>query len=207
MGKIRIVEEFPSGVLLLEPKVYRDDRGYFFESFNQSDFDQFVPNVRFVQDNQSRSRRNVLRGLHCQIRQPQGKLVRVLSGAVFDVAVDLRRNSPQFGTWNGVQLFAETSRMIWIPPGFAHGFLVLSEFAEIHYKVTDYYAAEHERSILWCDSELGIEWPLTELPVLSAKDERGVRFCDAEIYHWLTPPLSTIAEVLRPSAQFKTALP
>jgi dTDP-4-dehydrorhamnose 3,5-epimerase len=190
---MRIVEEFSSGVLLLEPKVYRDDRGYFFESFNQADFDQLVPNVRFVQDNQSRSRRNVLRGLHYQTQQPQGKLVRVLAGEVFDVAVDLRRTSPQFGTWNGVRLSAETPRMLWIPAGFAHGFLVLSNFAEIHYKATDYYAAQHERTILWNDPELAIQWPLSESPVLSTKDERGVRFREAEVYQWITPPLTTFA--------------
>lgn len=205
---MRIVEEFPSGVLLLEPRVYRDERGYFFECFNQAEFEQLVPRVRFVQDNQSRSRRNVLRGLHYQIHQPQGKLIRVLSGEVFDVAVDLRRNSPCFGAWNSVRLSGETPRMVWIPPGFAHGFLVLSEFAEIHYKATDYYAAQHERTILWNDPELGIEWPLTHAPILSAKDERGERFCDAEVYHWLTPPLSTIAQVLADRcSNFKTALP
>jgi len=192
---MRIVEEFPSGVRLLEPKVYRDDRGYFFESFNQADFDQLIPKVRFVQDNQSRSRLNVLRGLHYQIQQPQGKLVRVLTGEVFDVAVDLRRNSPSFGTWNGVRLSGESPSMLWIPPGFAHGFLVLSEFAEIHYKTTDYYAAQHEQTILWNDPELCIEWPLTQAPVLSPKDQRGLRFRDAEVYHSLTPPLAP--EVLR----------
>lgn len=203
---MRIVEKFPSGVLLLEPKVYRDDRGYFFESFNQADFDQLVPNVRFVQDNQSRSRRHVLRGLHYQIQQPQGKLVRVLTGEVFDVAVDLRRDSPRFGTWNGVQLSADAPRVLWIPPGFAHGFLVLSEFAEIHYKATDFYAAQHERTILWNDPELGIEWPLSESPVLSPKDEHGRRFRDAEVYPWLTPPPHGVADALWPS-QCKTALP
>lgn len=180
---MRILEEFPSGVLLLEPRVYRDDRGYFFESFNQGEFDRLLPNVRFVQDNQSRSRRHVLRGLHYQICQPQGKLVRVIAGEVFDVAVDLRRNSPRFGTWNGVRLSAEVPQMLWIPPGFAHGFLVLSELAEIHYKATDYYAPQHERTILWNDPELGIDWPLTEVPVLSPRDESGLRFRDAEVYH------------------------
>ena len=203
---MRIVEEFSSGLLLLEIKVFRDDRGYFFESFNQAEFDQLIPRVRFVQDNQSRSIRHVVRGLHYQIRQPQGKLVRVLSGEVFDVAVDLRRNSPSFGTWNGVLLSSEMQRMLWIPPGFAHGFLVLSEFAEVHYKATDYYAAQYERTILWNDPDLGIAWPQVEAPVLSPKDERGARFRDAEAYHWLTPPLTTIAEVL-PRPQFKTASP
>ena len=192
---MRIVEEFPSGVILLEPEIYRDDRGYFFESFNQDQFDRVLPNVRFVQDNQSRSRRNVLRGLHYQVRQPQGKLVRVLAGEVFDVAVDLRRNSPWFGTWNGVRLSSQHARMIWIPPGFAHGFLVLSESAEVHYKATDYYAASHERTILWNDPELAIDWPALEPPILSPKDARGTRFRDAEAYHWLTPPLATISEI------------
>jgi dTDP-4-dehydrorhamnose 3,5-epimerase len=205
---MRIVEEFPSGVLLLEPRVYRDERGHFFESFNQAEFEQIVPRVRFVQDNQSRSCRNVLRGLHYQIRQPQGKLVRVLIGEVFDVAVDLRRNSPSFGKWNGVRLSSETPLTLWLPPGFAHGFLVLSDFAEIHYKATDYYAAEQERTILWNDPELGIEWPIVDAPILSAKDARGSSFRDAEVYHWLTPPLSTIGEVLTAhSTNFRTALP
>lgn len=205
---MRIVEEFPSGVLLLEPRVYRDDRGHFFESFNQAEFDQIVPRVRFVQDNQSRSCRNVLRGLHYQVRQPQGKLVRVLSGEVFDVAVDLRRNSPTFGKWNGVRLTSESPLTLWLPPGFAHGFLVLSDFAEIHYKATDYYAAEQERTILWNDPELGIRWPLADAPILSSKDARGLCFRDAEVYHWLTPPLSTLAEVVAThGTNFRTALP
>jgi dTDP-4-dehydrorhamnose 3,5-epimerase len=205
---MRIVEEFSSGVLLLEPRVYRDDRGHFFESFNQAEFDQIVPRIRFVQDNQSRSRRNVLRGLHYQIRQPQGKLVRVLSGEVFDVAVDLRRNSPTFGKWNGVRLSSETPLTVWIPPGFGHGFLALSDFAEVHYKATDYYAAEHERAIRWDDPDLGIAWPLAGAPILSPKDAGGSSFRDAEVYHWLTPPLSTIAEVLATeSTHFRTALP
>jgi dTDP-4-dehydrorhamnose 3,5-epimerase len=194
---MRIVEEFPSGVVLLEPEIYRDDRGYFFESFNQAEFDRVLPNVRFVQDNQSRSSRNVLRGLHYQVRQPQGKLVRVLSGEVFDVAVDLRRNSPWFGTWNGVRLSSEEARMIWIPSGFAHGFLVLSDFAEVHYKATDYYAAPHERTILWNDPELAIDWSTLEPPILSSKDACGASFHAAEVYHWLTPPLATISAVCR----------
>ena len=205
---MRIVEEFPSGVLLLEPRVYADERGCFFESFNQAEFERFVPHVRFVQDNQSRSRRNVLRGLHYQIRHPQGKLVRVLAGEIFDVAVDLRRNSPWFGKWDGVRLSSETPLTLWLPPGFAHGFLVLSDFAEIHYKATDYYAAEQERTILWNDPELGIEWPLAEPPILSAKDQHGTAFSEAEVYHWLTPPLTTIAEVLaNQNTNLRTALP
>ncbi len=205
---MRIVEEFPSGVLLVEPRVYRDGRGHFFESFNQAEFEQIVPRVRFVQDNQSHSCRNVLRGLHYQIQQPQGKLVRALSGEVFDVAVDLRRNSPWFGKWHGVRLSSQTPLTLWLPPGFAHGFLVLSDFAEIHYKATDYYAAEQERTILWNDPELGIEWPLAGTPILSAKDAHGSCFRDAEVYHWLTSPLTTIADVVATeSANFRTALP
>jgi dTDP-4-dehydrorhamnose 3,5-epimerase len=208
LGQVRIVEEFPSGVLLLEPKVYRDDRGHFFESFNQAEFEQIVPRVRFVQDNQSRSCRNVLRGLHYQIRQPQGKQVRVLSGEVFDVAVDLRRNSPTFGKWNGVRLTSDTPLTLWLPPGFAHGFQVLSGFAEIHYKATDYYAAEHERTILCSDPDIGIEWLLAGALILSAKDARGSGFGKVEVYHWLTPPLFTIAEVVpNDSTNFRTALP
>ncbi|MDT8068398.1 MAG: dTDP-4-dehydrorhamnose 3,5-epimerase [Terriglobia bacterium] len=194
---MQIVEEFPSGVLLLQLEVFRDDRGYFFESYNQAKFDRLVPNVRFVQDNQSRSRGNVLRGLHYQIRQPQGKLVRVLQGEIFDVAVDLRRVSPSFGSWNGVRLASEQAQMIWIPPGFAHGFLALSDSAEVQYKATDYYAAPHERTILWNDPDLAIGWPIEGSPVLSAKDERGIRLRDAEVYHWLTPPPTTISAVLR----------
>jgi dTDP-4-dehydrorhamnose 3,5-epimerase len=194
---MHIVEEFPSGVVLLEPEIYADERGYFFESFNQAGFEQLIPGYRFVQDNQSMSRGGVLRGLHYQIRQPQGKLIRVLHGEIFDVAVDLRRTSPWFATWNAVRLSSEHPRMIWIPPGFAHGFLVLSRQAEVHYKTTDYYSTRHERTILWNDVDLSIEWPIEEAPILSAKDSRGVPLREADAYTWLTPPLATISDICR----------
>ena len=169
-------------VLILEPKVFGDDRGFFFESFNeQSLFDQAGVKARFVQDNHSKSSKNVIRGLHYQIKQPQGKLVRVVVGEVFDVAVDLRRGSPNFGEWVGIYLSAENKRQLWVPPGFAHGFLVLSA-AEFLYKTTDYYAPEHERSLLWNDRDLGIDWPLESDPILSVKDQSGVRFKDAEVF-------------------------
>ena len=171
------------GVLLLEPRVFGDARGFFFESYNRRAFHKATGvDVEFVQDNHSRSSRNVLRGLHYQVRQAQGKLVRVTAGEVWDVAVDLRRGSPKFGQWAGFTLSAESRRMAWIPPGFAHGFLVMSDSAEVLYKATDYYAPEHERSIAWNDPDLAIEWPLTGAPVLSAKDAAGARFRDAEVY-------------------------
>jgi len=160
-------------VLLLEPKVHGDDRGFFMESFNARDFARATGlKVDFVQDNHSRSARGVLRGLHYQIRQPQGKLVRVVRGAVFDVAVDLRRGSPHFGRWAGVELSEHNRRQLWVPPGFAHGFLVLSESADFLYKTTDYYAPEFERGVRWDDPALAIAWPLAEhaAPLLSAKD-------------------------------------
>ncbi len=160
-------------VVLIEPKVFGDARGFFLESFNQRAFTEATgSDTPFVQDNHSRSSRGVLRGLHYQIQHPQGKLVRVVAGAVFDVAVDIRRSSPTFGRWVGVELSAENHRQLWVPPGFAHGFLVLSETADFLYKTTDYYAPEHERCIAWNDPQIGIEWPLQEgsVPVLSAKD-------------------------------------
>ena len=170
-------------VLILEPRVFGDARGFFFESFNRKVFAEATGYTgEFVQDNHSRSQRGVLRGLHYRIRQPQGKLVRVVQGAVFDVAVDARRRSPTFGRWVGVELSAENKRMAWIPPGFAHGFLVLSETAEFLYKTTDYWAPEHERSIAWDDPALGIEWPLAGEPQLSAKDKVGKRLADAEVF-------------------------
>lgn len=171
-------------VLILEPKVFGDARGFFFESFNQQAFDEACgAAVQFVQDNHSRSARNVLRGLHYQIRQPQGKLVRVVRGAVFDVAVDLRRNSATFGQWTGVELSEENQRQMWVPPGFAHGFLVLSESADFLYKTTDYYAPQHERCIAWNDPELAIDWPVVDrVPVLSAKDQQGVSLRAAEVF-------------------------
>jgi dTDP-4-dehydrorhamnose 3,5-epimerase len=170
-------------VLILEPQVFGDDRGFFFESFNARKFEQLTGvAVNFVQDNHSKSARDVLRGLHYQIRQPQGKLVRVASGAIFDVVVDLRKSSPFFGRWVGVELSAENRRQLWVPPGFAHGFVVTSETAECLYKTTDYWAPEHERSLLWNDPALGIDWPLTGSPMLSGKDSAGLLLADAESF-------------------------
>lgn len=170
-------------VILFEPKVFGDDRGFFFESFNQARFDAAVGySVNFVQDNHSRSARNVLRGLHYQIRQPQGKLVRVTQGEVFDVAVDLRRSSPTFGKWVGAILSAENKKQLWVPEGFGHGFVVLSESAEFLYKTTDFYAPEHERCIIWNDPDLGIEWPVEDEPILSGKDQQGVAFAKADVF-------------------------
>ena len=170
-------------VLLLEPKVYQDERGFFLESYNRRTFHEVAGvQVEFVQDNQSFSVRNVLRGLHYQIRQPQGKLVRVIAGEVFDVAVDLRAGSATFGKWVGMTLSAENSRQAWIPAGFAHGFVVLSETAEFLYKTTDYWAPEHERCIAWNDPAIGIDWPIDGPPLLSAKDQLGVSLADAEIF-------------------------
>lgn len=171
------------GVFLIEPRVYGDDRGFFYESFNHVKFEQAIGRqVSFVQDNHSRSARNVLRGLHYQIQQPQGKLVRVVHGEVFDVAVDLRRGSPTFGRWVGEILSGQNKRQLWVPEGFAHGFVVLSDSADFLYKTTAYYAPEHERCIIWDDVDLGIEWPLETPPVLSAKDAMGVRFTEAEVF-------------------------
>jgi dTDP-4-dehydrorhamnose 3,5-epimerase len=171
-------------VLLLEPRVFGDDRGFFFESFNAKTFAKLSGlEVSFVQDNHSRSAKNVLRGLHYQIRQPQGKLVRVVAGQVFDVAVDIRRASPTFGQWFGALLSAENKRQMWVPEGFAHGFLVLSDNAEFLYKTTDTWAAEHERCIAWNDPDLGITWPLDgATPLLSDKDRLGAAFASAEYF-------------------------
>ena len=167
-------------VILLEPKVFGDDRGFFFESFNQVKFEAAIGrHVTFVQDNHSRSVKNVLRGLHYQIQQPQGKLVRVVEGEVFDVAVDIRKSSPTFGRWVGEILSAENKRQMWVPEGFAHGFVVLSNTAECLYKTTDFYAPEHERCIVWNDPTIGIQWPLDE-PVLSVKDQQGKSLAKAE---------------------------
>lgn len=170
-------------VLILEPSCYGDARGFFFESFNARSFAALTGiRARFVQDNHSCSARHVLRGLHYQIRQPQGKLVRVVAGEVFDVAVDLRRNSPTFGRWAGVTLTAENKLQVWIPPGFAHGFLVLSESAEFLYKTTDYWAPQHERCIAWNDPDIAIDWPLSAAPTVSAKDARGAALRAAECF-------------------------
>ncbi|HEY0588167.1 MAG TPA: dTDP-4-dehydrorhamnose 3,5-epimerase [Pseudoduganella sp.] len=170
-------------VLILEPKVFGDDRGFFFESFNARQFEDATGLKRdFVQDNHSRSARNVLRGLHYQIQQPQGKLVRVVAGTVFDVAVDIRRSSPNFGKWVGVELSAENKRQLWIPEGFAHGFVVLSESAEFLYKTTDYYAPQFERSLRWDDPALAIKWPFEGAPSLSKKDEDAPALAAAELF-------------------------
>lgn len=177
-----IKTEIPD-VKIIEPKVFGDARGFFFESFNTRAFISATGlSLTFVQDNHSRSAKNVLRGLHYQIKQPQGKLVRVATGEVFDVAVDLRKNSPTFGKWTGTILSAENKRMLWVPEGFAHGFLVLSESADFLYKTTDYYAPEHERCVIWNDSTIGIQWPLAGAPVLAAKDIAGKRLQDAETF-------------------------
>jgi dTDP-4-dehydrorhamnose 3,5-epimerase len=168
-------------VLLVEPKVFGDARGFFMESYNKRVLAAHGITAEFVQDNHSRSAKGVLRGLHYQIQQPQGKLVRVTAGEVFDVAVDIRRGSPTFGKWVGFNLSAENNRIAWIPPGFAHGFLVLSEYADFLYKTTDYYAPEHERCIAWNDPDINIHWPLQGDPVLSKKDLAGSRFQNAEL--------------------------
>jgi dTDP-4-dehydrorhamnose 3,5-epimerase len=171
-------------VVLLEPKVFGDERGFFLESFNLGRFEAAVGEpATFVQDNHSRSARSVLRGLHYQIQHPQGKLVRVVRGKVFDVVVDIRRSSLTFGKWVGVELSEDNHRQLWVPPGFAHGFLVLSEFADFLYKTTDYYAPEHERCIAWNDPALGIEWPLNgTIPQLSSKDRAGLSLSVAEVF-------------------------
>ena len=171
-------------VLVIEPRVFGDARGFFFESFNQAAFNQATGlSENFVQDNHSRSARGVLRGLHYQIQQPQGKLVRVVRGAVFDVAVDIRRSSPTFGRWEGIELTEENHRQLWVPAGFAHGFVVLSEFADFLYKTTDYYQPAFERSIAWDDPTIGIQWPAMDVaPQLSAKDKTGVSLAQAETF-------------------------
>jgi dTDP-4-dehydrorhamnose 3,5-epimerase len=170
-------------VLVLEPKVFSDDRGYFYESYNARDFKKATGlNVEFVQDNHSMSEKGVLRGLHYQIQHPQGKLLRVLRGSVFDVAVDLRRSSPTFGSWVGELLSESNRRQLWIPPGFAHGFLALSDKAEVLYKITDYWHPEHERTLLWKDPDLGIGWPIDGEPRLAAKDAEGKRFREADVF-------------------------
>ncbi|MEB3337104.1 MAG: dTDP-4-dehydrorhamnose 3,5-epimerase [Leptolyngbyaceae bacterium] len=170
-------------VLIIEPTVFGDERGFFLESYNERAFaDKAGITAHFVQDNHSRSVQNVLRGLHYQIQQPQGKLVRAIAGAIFDVAVDLRKSSPTFGTWVSCILSAENKRQFWIPEGFAHGFLVLSETAEVLYKATNYYAPQHERCILWNDPDLAIDWSLETPPVLSAKDQAGQPFKTAEMF-------------------------
>ncbi|WP_250502569.1 dTDP-4-dehydrorhamnose 3,5-epimerase [Caballeronia sp. AZ7_KS35] len=170
-------------VKIIEPKVFGDARGFFYESFNAREFAEHVESgVEFVQDNHSRSAKGVLRGLHYQIQHPQGKLVRVVEGEVFDVAVDIRKSSPNFGKWVGVNLSAENNRQLWVPPGFAHGFVVLSESAQFLYKTTDYWYQAHERSIVWNDPEIGIEWPIDFEPMLAAKDAAGKRLSEADCF-------------------------
>jgi len=180
---MNVIKTQLDGLVVLEPTVHGDSRGFFFESYNQQVLAKVAGiTAPFVQDNHSRSARNVLRGLHYQIRQTQGKLVRVTAGKVFDVAVDIRRSSATFGRWLGVELSAENKRIVWVPPGFAHGFAVLSEYAEFLYKTTDYWASEHERTIAWDDPDLAIAWPINGEPILSAKDKAGARFREAEVF-------------------------
>lgn len=171
-----------SNVFVIEPDVYEDERGYFAETFNRREFEKAGLPTQFVQDNLSGSRHGVLRGLHYQIQQSQGKLVRVIRGEVFDVAVDLRKSSPQFGEWFGVVLSGDNRKSLWIPPGFAHGFLVLSAFADFAYKTTAFYAPQHERTILWNDPEIGIRWPSTSELIISSKDQGGLRLAEAQVY-------------------------
>jgi dTDP-4-dehydrorhamnose 3,5-epimerase len=180
---MRVVRTEISEVLLLEPKVFGDERGFFFEAYNRRAFRESTGlDMEFVQDNHSRSVKNVLRGLHYQIKHAQGKLVRVIAGEIWDVAVDLRRSSPTFGKWVGFALTAESKRTAWIPAGFAHGFLVVSDSADVLYKATDYYAPEHERTLLWNDPALGIQWPLRGEPVLAVKDRAGKLLSQAELF-------------------------
>jgi dTDP-4-dehydrorhamnose 3,5-epimerase len=180
---MQVVQTAIPDVFILEPKVFGDDRGFFFESFNQQTFENLTGvKANFVQDNHSKSAANVLRGLHYQIEQAQGKLVRVSSGEVFDVAVDIRRQSATFGKWVGVLLSAENKRQMWIPPGFAHGFVVLKDNTEFLYKTTDYYAPQYERCIRWDDPAIGIEWPVSQPPILSAKDQQGLLLSQAEVF-------------------------
>ena len=180
---MKIVQTEIPDVLIIEPQVFQDDRGFFYESYNKQAFLEKV-NVaeHFLQDNHSCSTKNVLRGLHYQIKQPQGKLVRIVVGEVFDVAVDLRASSKYFGQWISVHLNAKNKQQVWIPPGFAHGFLVLSEYAEVLYKTTDYYVPQYERSIIWNDLDLAIAWPIEVEPILSAKDRAGKRLKEAEVF-------------------------
>lgn len=181
--EMKVIQTKLPEVCIIEPQVFGDSRGFFYESFNARKFAELTGvQAEFVQDNHSKSGKNILRGLHYQIQQAQGKLVRVVSGEVFDVAVDIRKSSPNFGQWVGVNLSAENSRQLWVPPGFAHGFVVLSEQAEFLYKTTDYWAPEHERCLAWNDPEIGIDWPINEAPLLSAKDQLGKSLSEAEVF-------------------------
>lgn len=172
-----------SDVLIIEPRVFEDQRGFFYESYNEKAFrEKTGVDAQFVQDNHSRSAQNVLRGLHYQVQQPQGKLVRVVAGAIFDVVVDLRKSSPTYGQWVGTLISAENKQQLWVPVGFAHGFCVVSEFAEVLYKTTDYYAPQHERCVIWNDPDLAIAWLLEAAPIVSAKDQAGTPFKEAEMF-------------------------
>jgi dTDP-4-dehydrorhamnose 3,5-epimerase len=182
MDSIKKIPTSLPGVVILEPRVFGDERGFFLESYNERAFAELGIKEHFVQDNHSSSRRNVLRGLHYQIKQPQGKLVRAVEGEILDVAVDVRRSSPTFGRWEAVHLSGENKRMLWIPPGFAHGFRVISEKAQVLYKASDYYAPEYERTLPWDDPDLKIDWKLDADPIVSAKDQRGVALRDAETF-------------------------
>lgn len=180
---MNIIQTKVPDVLIIEPRVFEDDRGFFLESYNEKAFiEKTGVATHFVQDNHSRSVKNVLRGLHYQVEQPQGKLVRVIAGEILDVAVDIRKSSPTFGEWESIVLSAENKRQLWVPVGFAHGFLVLSETAEVLYKTTDYYAPKGDRCILWNDPDLAIAWPLTSPPILSPKDQAGKPFKEAEVF-------------------------
>jgi dTDP-4-dehydrorhamnose 3,5-epimerase len=179
---VNLIHTAIHGVDIIEPEVFGDQRGFFYESYNRRVLEPHGIRGEFVQDNHSRSAKNVLRGLHYQIKQPQGKLVRVVTGAVFDVAVDLRRSSPSFGKWVGETLSAENRRMLWIPPGFAHGFVVISEYAEFLYKATDYWAPQYERTIIWNDPDLAIAWPIGSAPTLAPKDASARRLIEAEVF-------------------------
>ncbi|WP_407313348.1 dTDP-4-dehydrorhamnose 3,5-epimerase [Pseudomonas sp. nanlin1] len=180
---MNVIQTELADVLIIEPKVFGDERGFFYESFNARAFAEMTGlQLNFVQDNHSRSQRGVLRGLHYQVENAQGKLVRVAAGEVFDVAVDLRRSSANFGRWVGVHLSAQNNRQMWVPPGFAHGFVVLSEYAEFLYKTTDYYNPAAERCIAWDDPTLAIDWPITEAPQLSGKDQQGKRLEEADVF-------------------------
>jgi dTDP-4-dehydrorhamnose 3,5-epimerase len=181
--KMNVIKTIIPDVLIIEPKVYGDDRGFFFESYNKNQFERAINRkVDFVQDNHSKSSKNVLRGLHYQIQNSQGKLVRVTIGEVFDVAVDIRKSSPTFGQWVGVILSAENKKQLWVPEGFAHGFVTLSEIAEFLYKTTDYYSPRYERTILWNDSQINISWPIEGAPFISEKDSQGKLFSNAEVF-------------------------
>ena len=181
---MQLVDTTIADVKIIEPKLFGDDRGFFYESWNEQSFAQIGLDLKFVQDNHSKSAKGVLRGMHYQIRKPQGKLVRVVAGSVYDVVVDLRQSSPTFGKWEGFVLSADNKRMLWVPPGFGHGFLSLEDGTEFLYRCTEFYAPEHERSLLWNDPQLAIDWPLYDIgePALSAKDAAGVPFASAELF-------------------------